>query len=106
METDKPQKQDQSKLAEIEKRFALWDKALDQIGPIIEYFKARLEKHDAPVAKYTIWGLIFLIVLIIGVSTLLVALDKLPDSAFTFIIGTIVGFLLAMAKMFFQGGSE
>ncbi|MCB9199312.1 MAG: hypothetical protein H6596_02360 [Flavobacteriales bacterium] len=81
-----------------------WGKLLDNVGPAIEVWKTQVEKQDAPVAKATVWGIILLTVAVIGSTTGLMYADKLTESAFTFIIGTLFGMLITMAKGFFGGG--
>jgi len=92
---------DESQNIEL-KKLELWSKIIDQISPIINYFKDKLLKHDAPITKSTIWGFVIIIVLVLGSSLTLVILNRLDSSGFTFIIGTLLGFLLSMAKMFIR----
>jgi hypothetical protein len=86
------------------RKYEMIEKGFELAPPIIDYFKTKLEKHDVPLAKRTIVLLVLLFVVIIGSTTTLVILGKLDSSAYTFVIGTVVGFLIAMAKVFFNGG--
>lgn len=83
-----------------------WGKLIDKITPIIDYFTNKLLKHDAPLAKSTVWGFILIIGVILGTSFTLVMFNRLDSSGFTFIIGTILGYLLAAAKMFIKKENE
>lgn len=85
------------KLKELE----LWGQALELVKPIIDYYQNKLTKHDSPIAKSTIWGFITIICVVLIGSTVLLALDKIDKSNFTFIVGSILGYLFSMAKMFF-----
>ncbi len=95
---EKPKKDNEVKLKELE----LWGKAIDMIAPIIDYYQNKLAKHDAPIAKSTIWAFIIIIGIILISSTALLACDKIDKSNFTFIIGSVLGYLFSMAKMFFN----
>lgn len=81
-----------------------WGKLLENVGPAIEVWRTQVEKHDAPVAKATVWGIILLTGAVIASTTWLMYADKITESAFTFIIGTLFGMLITMAKGFFGGG--
>lgn len=85
------------KLKELE----LWGQALELVKPIISYYENKLTKHDSPIAKSTIWGFITIICVVLIGATVLLALDKIDKSNFTFIVGSILGYLFSMAKMFF-----
>ena len=97
----------QKEMYDIElKKQENWGKLIDKATPLLEYFMAKLIKHDAPIAKSTIWGFMILIVLILVSSFILVLWNKLESAGFTFIVGTILGYLLSMAKMFVRRESE
>jgi hypothetical protein len=81
-----------------------WGKVIEFIGPGLELLKAKIEKHDAPIARTTLWGIIIMTLIVVGSTTWLVYEGKLGESAFTFIIGTLFGMLITMAKGFFGGG--
>lgn len=85
------------KLKELE----LWGQAIELVKPIISYYENKLTKHDSPIAKSTIWGFITIICVVLIGATVLLALDKIDKSNFTFIVGSILGYLFSMAKMFF-----
>jgi hypothetical protein len=94
----RPQKVDKEvKLKELE----LWGQALELVKPIISYYENKLAKHDSPIAKSTIWGFITIICVVLIGSTVLLALDKIDKANFTFIVGSILGYLFSMSKMFF-----
>jgi hypothetical protein len=95
--------EDQNKMIELEiKRFEFWKEALSKVDPLLNYFNQKIIKHDAPIAKYSIIGVALVILIVLILTFWLVLNDKLDNSAFTFVVGTIVGYLIAMTKIIFK----
>jgi len=42
------------------KQLELWGNAIELVKPIIDYYQNKLSKHDAPIAKSTIWAFIII----------------------------------------------
>ena len=95
--------EENNKLIELEiKRMEFWKEALTKVDPILNYFSQKILKHEAPIAKYSIIGIALIILVVLGLTFWLVMNDKLDNSAFTFVVGTIVGYLIAMTKIIFK----
>ena len=62
----------------------------------------KIIKHDAPIAKFAILGVAIVILTVLGLTFWLVLNNKLDNSAFTFVVGTIIGYLIAMTKIIFK----
>jgi len=93
--------EENNKLIELDiKKIEFWNSALTKVEPILNYFTQKISKHDAPIAKSSIWLGALIIIVILGLSFWLVVIDKLDSSAFTFVIGTIIGYLIAITKIF------
>lgn len=95
--------EENNKLIELEiKRMEFWKEALTKVEPVLNYFTQKIIKQEAPIAKSLIWGAAIIILLVLGLTFTLVLYDKLDNSAFTFVVGTIVGYLIAMTKIIFK----
>ncbi|MCK4395040.1 hypothetical protein KAW96_00405 [candidate division WOR-3 bacterium] len=106
MKTKKNNKSKEQKLVDIKevelKKLSNWEKVIENVPQVIDFFMQRLLKHEAPIAKSTLWGFIIIIGIILGGALTLVILDKLDSSGFTFIVGIILGYFLSAAKMFIR----
>ncbi|MBK7378045.1 MAG: hypothetical protein IPJ03_03420 [Ignavibacteriales bacterium] len=95
--------EENNKLIDLEiKRMEFWREALAKVDPLLGYFSQKMIKHDAPIAKYSIIGVALIILLVLLLTFWLLLNDKLGNSAFTFVVGTIVGYLIAMTKIIFK----
>jgi hypothetical protein len=88
------------------KKLEMWTKALDKADLLFQWKMAELNNHDVPVSKQTLSGLFWMTALIVVVVTVLMILGKLSESAFTFVMGTLLGFIVAMGKSFFGTNGE
>jgi len=88
------------------KKLELWTKALDKADLLFQWKMTELQEHDVPVSKSTLSGLFWMTALIVLVVTILMILGKLSESAFTFVMGTLLGFIVAMGKSFFGTNGE
>jgi hypothetical protein len=92
------------KKLELEKaKVENWGTVIDQIIPkVVSYFEQRMVKHEAPIAKTGLWllgGLAFVITIGTGV---LVYVGKLDAASFTFVVGTVLGFMLSFTRLFWK----
>lgn len=88
------------------KKLEMWSKLIDKAELLFQWKMAELQDHDVPVSKRTLSGLFWITALIIVVVTVLMVLGKLTESAFTFVMGTLLGFIVAMGKSFFGTNDE
>ena len=95
--------EENNKLVELEiRRMEFWKEALNKVDPVLNYFNQKILKHDAPIARYSIIGVALIILVVLALTFWLVMNNKLDNSAFTFVVGTIVGYLIAMTKIIFK----
>ena len=73
----------------------------DNLPSILKYFEDQRIKHTTPVTKLTISSFLILIA-----SGVLVYIGKLDSSAFTFIIGTTLGYLFGISKVILNNKDE
>lgn len=109
MDDQKPNSEQQSTNAkdQIElKKLEMWSKVIDKAELLFQWKMAELQEHDVPVSKRTLSGLFWMTALIVAVVTVLMVLDKLTESSFTFVMGTLLGFIVAMGKSFFGTSEE
>jgi hypothetical protein len=78
----------------------------DLIPRVAAYFEQRMMKHETPIAKTGIWVLAGLTVLITLGTGFLVYVGKLDAATFTFVIGTVLGFMLSFTRLFWKKDSE
>lgn len=91
---------------EIEK-MKFWSKLVgDNLPRVLDYFQARLLRHDVPVMKTGIWVLSVIVFSIVLGTGVLVYLGKLDSATFTFVIGTVLGYLLSFSKVFLKNGNQ
>ncbi len=77
-------------------------KLIGYIPQILKFLEKKLLLHEAPIAKSTIRGFLAIVFIILIGSFVLVFANKLDSSSLTLIIGTILGYLLSVAKMFIR----
>jgi hypothetical protein len=70
----------------------------DNLPSILKYFEDQRIKHTTPVTKLTISSFLIIIAIILIASSVLVYIGKPDSSAFTFIIGTTLGYLFGISK--------
>ena len=66
----------------------------------MEMSKMKLQVQDAPIQKAGVKWTFGLILVMVLTASILVVLDKIDSSSFTFVIGTVLGYLLSFSKMF------
>jgi len=81
------------------KKLQLFEKVVDQIPGYLKYFDDKRSKHETPITKLTIGSFVSIIAIIIILSGVLVYSKLLDSSAFTFIIGTLLGYLFGISKV-------
>jgi hypothetical protein len=91
---------------EIEKTRSL-NKIIEEIIPkLSEYFEKRMVGHETPILKQSIWIFFSIIILIVLGTGFLVYTQKLDTTSFTFLIGTVLGYLLTFSKTFWKKESD
>jgi len=71
----------------------------ENIPPILKYLDDQRTKHTTPLTKFTIGSFLLVIAIILIITGLLVYSKLLESSAFTFIVGTILGYLFGISKI-------
>ncbi|MCB9167788.1 MAG: hypothetical protein H6595_09975 [Flavobacteriales bacterium] len=83
------------------KKLELWKRALSKVELYFQFKMAELQEHDVPVSKRTLTGLFWMTLVIVIAVSLLVSFGKITESSFTFVMGTVLGLIVAMGKSFF-----
>lgn len=84
-------------------KLQFWDKRLGEIIPTFaSYYEKRMLSHETPILKTSIWILAGIVILIVVGTGFLVYIGKLDAASFTFVIGTVLGYLLSFSKMFLK----
>lgn len=81
------------------KKLELFEKIINQIPGYLTYFDDKRSKHETPITKITIISFLIVIAVILIGTGLLVFAKLLDSSAFTFIVGTIMGYLFGISKI-------
>lgn len=87
-----------SEQAEL-KKLELFEKVIEQIPGYLRYFDDKRSKHETPITKLTIKSFIWIVLIIVVLSGVLVFYKFLDSSSFTFIIGTLIGYLFGISKV-------
>lgn len=78
----------------------------DNLPSLLKYFDDQKTKHTTPITKFTISSFLAIISIIIITSSVLVYTKLLDSSAFTFIIGTVLGYLFGISKIILDKKDE
>lgn len=94
----------ESKRLDLElKKFEFWDKRFgESIPKILNYFEQKMLKHETPILKTSIRVFAGIVILIILGTGFLVYVEKLDAASFTFVIGAVLGYLVAFTKVFWK----
>jgi len=71
----------------------------ENLPPILKYMDDQRTKHTTPLTKFTIGSFLLVIAIILIITGILVYSKLLESSAFTFIVGTILGYLFGISKI-------
>ena len=88
------------------KRLELFEKVINQIPGYLKYFDDKRSKHETPITKLTIKSFIWIVSIIIIFSGILVFYKFIDSSSFTFIIGTLIGYLFGISKIVLEKKEE
>ena len=70
---------------------------LDRVVPAVEkYYSEKMKRLEEPRFKWTLVAFAIILVVIVGVSAYLLYLDKIPAENFTFLLGILVGAIMAL----------
>jgi len=85
------------------KKIEFWDKRFEESIPkILNYFEQKMLKHETPILKTSIRVFAGIVILIILGTGFLVYVEKLDAASFTFVIGAVLGYLVAFSKAFWK----
>ena len=88
------------------KKYELLEKVVEQIPAYLKYFDDKRLKHETPITKLTIWSFVSLIAVVIISSGILVYNKILDSASYTFIIGTLLGYLFGVSKYILNRNDE
>jgi F0F1-type ATP synthase assembly protein I len=88
------------------KKLQLFEQVITQIPGYLKYFDDKRSKHQTPITKLTITSFIITILVIIILTGVLVYVKILDSSSFTFIVGTLIGYLFGISKVILEKKDE
>lgn len=71
----------------------------ENLPAVLKYLDDQRTKHTTPITKFTIGSFLVVISIILIGSGILVYVKLLDSSAFTFIIGTVMGYLFGISRI-------
>ena len=78
----------------------------ENLPSILKYFDDQKTKHTTPITKFTIGSFLLVISIILIGTGVLVYAKLLESSAFTFIVGTVMGYLFGISKIILDRKDE
>lgn len=99
MNDDKKNTQEIEKQQNTSNIYSLLEKTVPRF---IDIFENKIKYQETPIKKHSLWIVAILLFFILAGTFTLVLLNKASDSVFTFVVGTVTGFLLSVSKSFFS----
>ena len=78
----------------------------ENLPSVLKYLDDQKTKHTTPITKFTIGSFLTVIAIILIGSGILVYTKLLDSSAFTFIVGTVMGYLFGISKIILDKKDE